>query len=193
MVSDVDISEVSDIDILDKMIKETAKVKLGKNKYGKKQVTLVEPQQPSSSVTISGIPDKVIIIKADAFQSPDTVFNGSNGECKRADFIIIADTNKKKVILCIEMKATKDSKKKIIQQLTGTQCFIIYCQEIGKKFWKQQDFLKGYQYRFISIGHTSISKQRTRTTSQSSTHDRPEQMMKIDSPHHLEFNHLAGK
>jgi len=43
--------------------------------------------------------------KADAFKSPGAVFQDSRGECKRADFVIIADGIHKKTILCIEMKA----------------------------------------------------------------------------------------
>lgn len=183
----------SDIDILNSMLKEDAKVPVSKNEYGKKQLIFTEPQCPKKSeVKISGLPDNLIAIKADAFKSPDTVFEGSQGECRRADFIIVADTGKKKVILCIEMKATKGSKKEIIQQLTGAQCFVTYCQEIGKAFWEQQDFLKDYKYRFISIGHTSIPKKKTRITRQSNAHDRPARMLKIDWPGYLEFNHLAG-
>lgn len=183
---------MSDLDILHQMIKDAVKVSLV-GKYNKKQVTLTEPQQSNSAVTIYGIPDNAIVIKADAFKSPDTVFNCSKqGECKRADFVIIAETGQKKVIICIEMKTTKASKKEIIQQLTGVQCFITYCREIGKAFWNQPDFLNDYVYRFISIGHTSIPKNKTRIDYPPGTHDRPDKMLKIDWPHHLQFNQLAG-
>jgi hypothetical protein len=173
------------------MIKAAAKETLIDN-YGKKHVILTEPQCPNSLVTIAGMPDEAIVIKADAFKSPDTVFNGAQGECKRADFVIVSDTGNKKIILFIEMKAKKDSNKEIVQQLNGIRCFIAYCQEIGKVFWNKPDFLDGYAYRFISIGHTSIPKRKTRITRQSSIHDRPERMLKIDYPHRLQFNQLAG-
>ncbi len=182
---------MSDIDIFHKLIKDTAKVSPVDN-YGKKQVILTEPQHSKSSVTISGLPDNVIVIKADAFRSPDTVFAGSMGECKRADFVIAADANNKKVILCIEMKATKEGRGKIVQQLKGAQCFVSYCREIGRIFWDRRDFLNGYKYRFISIGHTGISKRKTRIDRESGVHDHPGKMMKIDSPSRLQFNHLAG-
>jgi hypothetical protein len=182
---------MSDIDILHQMIKDEATLAL-EERNNKKQVTLTEPQFTDVSVTIFGMPDKAIAIKADAFKSPNSVFNGSRGECKRADFVIVADTEGKKVIICIEMKATRDSEKEIIQQLEGAQCFVAYCQEIGKVFWKQDDFLKGYSYRFISINHISMPKRKTRAIRQSGIHDRPERMLKISSPHHLQFNQLAG-
>lgn len=53
--------------------------------------------------------------------------------------------------------------------------------------------LKGYVYRFVSIGHLSIAKQKTRMSRKTGVHDRLDKMLKIDWPHHLEFNHLAGK
>ena len=182
---------MSDIDILHQMIRGTAKVSVD-DKSRRKTVELTEPQHSDSKATISGLPDNVIVIKADAFKSPDTVFGGTRGECKRADFVIVADTGKKKVILCIEMKATKGSLREIIQQLTGAKCFVLYCQEIGRGFWEQRKFLDGYVYRFVSIAHTSIPKRKTRITRQQGPHDRPDRMLKIDWPHHLEFNHLAG-
>ena len=182
---------MSDIDILHQMIRDAAKIPVH-DEYDRKTVELTEPQHPDSKATISGLPDNVIVIKADAFKSPDTVFKGTQGECKRADFVIVADTGKKKVILCIEMKATKGSRREIIQQLTGAKCFVLYCQEIGRAFWESRHFLNGYAYRFVSIGHISIGKRKTRTTRSPGTHDRPDRMLKIDWPHHLEFKHLAG-
>jgi hypothetical protein len=184
---------MSDIAILKEMLKNTAIVPL-ENSYHKKKVILKEPPPENYSVTINGMPDndEVIVIKADAFKSPDTVFQGKRGECKRADFVIIANTSKKKIILCIELKARKDSEKEIIQQLTGTQCFVTYCQKIGQAFWKQPDFLDSYQYRFISISHIKLPKQKTRIERLTNIHDCPERMMKIAFPHYLEFNHLVG-
>jgi hypothetical protein len=181
-----------DIGIFHEMIKDSAKVSLSDN-YGKKKVTLIESQNSKSSVTIYGLPDNVIVIKADTFKSPDTIFAGSQGECKRADFVIIADAFDKKVILCIEMKATKKLEWEVVQQLKGAKCFVAYCREIGRMFWKQRDFLKNYEYRFVSITHTRIAKGKTRITRQSGVHDRPDRMLKIKSPYHLQFNHLAGR
>jgi hypothetical protein len=198
---------MSDIAILKKMIKETARVPL-EGKDNKKIVILKETatvplegnnkkkvikKEQEYSVAIHGMPndDEVIIIKADTFSSPDKVFQGNNGECKRADFVIIANTDKKKVILCIEMKAGKADNTKIIQQLKGAQCFVAYCREIGQLFWNNPNFLKDYEYRFISIKDISISKKPSRTNT--AIHDRPEQMLKISSPKYLKFNHLLEK
>lgn len=183
---------MSDIAILKEMIKETATVPL-QNRHEKMQVTLTEPPPADYSVTINGMPhnDDVIVIKADAFNSPKTVFKGNCGECKRADFVIVADTENKKVILCIEMKGGKGgSEKEIIQQLKGAECFVAYCRKIGQSFWEQQNFLSDYVYRFVSIREISIPKQKTRIERLSSNHDRPDRMLKISSPNYLQFNHL---
>ncbi len=187
---------MSDINILHEMIKDAAKVSFVDN-YGKKQVKLEEPQHPEASVTIHGMPDNAIVIKADTFRSPDSVFKGTQGECKRADFVIIADGGiNKKVIICIEIKAMRGKRmgteKEVILQLKGAQCFVAYCREIGRLFWDKPDFLNGFVYRFVSIGNISISKKRSRIDLSKDIHDRPDKMMKISSPHRLEFKHLAG-
>ena len=125
---------MTEFEILNQLIKDAAKI-LPINENGKVSVTLNEPQTQDSSVVIVGIPPDAMIIKVDVFQSPDAIFFGSKGECKRADYVIVADSNGKKRILYIEMKKTKDSLKEVIQQLTGSRCFLRYCQEIGKSFW----------------------------------------------------------
>lgn len=88
---------MTDIELLEQMIKDEAKVAL-KNKNGKQYVVLNGPQCPSGSVTIAGMPDNAIVIKADSFKAPDSIFKGGKGECKRADFVIVADSGQKKVI-----------------------------------------------------------------------------------------------
>jgi len=183
--------KMSDLDILNQMIKDSARVQLS-NHYSKMKVELTEPAHPPFSTVIYGIPENAVIIKVDVFSSPDTVFIGSKGECKRADYVIVSNEGGKKVIVYIEMKVTKGHPNEIIQQLKGAQCFLAYCQEIGKTFWDESDFLKKYKQRFVSIGHTSIPKKKTRITRETGKHDQPEKMLKIDWPHHLQFNQLAG-
>jgi hypothetical protein len=110
-----------------------------------------------------------------------------------ADFVIIADTDTKKVILCIEMKMKTETstEKKIIEQLKGAKCFATYCQKIGKEFWAQPTFLDSYVYRFVTIRNINIHKRPTREK-QTLTHDGPERMLKISSPKGLQFDRLIG-
>ncbi len=199
---------MGDIEILQAMILDAAKVPLESN-GNRNRVILREPDLPDCSVTINGMPsdDQVIVIKADAFVAPRTVFAGSKGECKRADFIIIANTEVKKVIICIEMKAKAGTSLEweIIQQLKGAQCFVGYCQQVGKVFWEEKDFLNGYMYRFVNIRNINNvdvrttkelkndSLKKTKGQSKPDIHNRPERMLKINSPRYIEFNRLIGR
>ncbi len=68
-----------------------------------------------------------------------------------------------------------------------------YCQEVGKGFWDEKDFLNDYKSCFVSISHTtSIPKKKTRITRSAEHHDTPEKTLKIDWPHYLQFNKLIG-
>ncbi|MEM1168088.1 MAG: hypothetical protein AAGJ08_03095 [Cyanobacteria bacterium P01_H01_bin.35] len=185
----------SDIFILKQMIQPTAIEKLKSTKYQKKIVELRE-ESDNYTLTIHGMPDddEVIVIKVDAFRAPTTIFQGSRGECKRADFVIIADTiNKEKFIIFIEMKGGQNaSGGDIIKQLKGAQCFVEYCQAIGKLFWDKQDFLDDYKYRFASFKDIKISKKTTRPKSKYDIHDTPENMLKISSQNSFYFKNLIG-
>ncbi len=181
---------MSDMNILSQMIKEAALVQKEKE-HGKLFVVLNEPQAQDSSATIRHLPHDALVIKVDAFRSPDTIFNGTNGECKRADYVIISE--EKRCILYIEMKRTKDGRNETVKQLQGAHCFVRYCQEVGKSFWKKDDFLDNYNNRFISIGRTSIAiTSRERMSNNKELHDTPDKAMKIDCPRYLQYNKLAG-
>ncbi|NEN88758.1 MAG: hypothetical protein F6K48_07435 [Okeania sp. SIO3H1] len=185
----------SDIDLLKRMIQPEATVAL-ESEYQKNIVKLIEVSD-DYTVTIRGMPndDEVIVIKVDTFSAPTTIFLGNRGESKRADFAIITDTIEKgKFIVFIEMKRGKKTskEKEIIQQLKGAQCFVEYCQAIGKSFWEKGDFLDNYKYRFVSIKNITVNKKPTRSKSKDDIHDTPENMLKISSPNHIQFNHLIG-
>jgi len=176
------------------MILNSARIPL-KDNYGRFKVILNEPDCSDSTIEISGLPQDALVIKADSWPAPDQVFAGSKGECKRADYVIISEKNNKTVVICIEMKKSNNStSKKIIEQLTGAKCFILYCQSIGRGFWSERDFLGDAVYRFVGFCHTSsIRKRPTRVTRTSSIHDQPDQFLKIDWPNHVEFNRLTGQ
>jgi hypothetical protein len=69
-----------DMLILSQMIKDSALISL-QDEYGKKLVKLCDPQAPDSSATIRNLPSDALVIKVDAFRSPDDIFKGKNGEC----------------------------------------------------------------------------------------------------------------
>jgi len=179
------------------MLKNSVIIPLEPNPY-KGTKTQVSLKEKDYTIPIYGMPNnaEVIVIKADAFSdiALTAVFNNSKHECKRADFVIIANTGKQKVIIFIECKAktTTSTLKEIVQQLKGAKCFVAYCKEVGKIFWDNKNFLNDYEYRYVTLRNISISKKSTREKN-TPIHDCPENMLKIASPHHLEFNHLVGK
>jgi len=179
---------MSDIEILQQMISKKAKIQVSKRKI----VTLTEFQETDSRVEISGIPSSSIILKMDSFPPPEHFFACSKGECKRADYAIIAKSGNKKRILYIEMKKTQDPEKDIIRQFKGAECVMTYCKNIAETFYNAKNFLKDYKPRFVAFYHTSIRKRKTRVDRKASKHNRPEKMLKIQWPKRMQYNHLVG-
>lgn len=180
---------MSDMEILSQMIKATALVACeGSN--DKPRVILKEPQAPDSSASINELPSDALVIKVDSFRPPKDVFNGNKGECKRADFVIISEI--KKCAIYIEMKRTKDAWNQIVKQLIGSRCFIRYCEVIGKEFWNEQGFLSGYEHRFVSIAHTSISKRSTRYIRRQKPNTTPTDALKISWPKNIQYRMLSS-
>lgn len=165
-------------------------------------IKLHEPKcadNESYTVEIQQIPTDTVVIKTDKFPPPLDIFNKIKGVRKRADFVIITQTaikqKPKNLIIFIELKRGKtDLEASIIQQLKGAQCVIAYCRSIGQVFWQQPDFLNPdkYEYRFVSIRNINVNKKPTFHLNPDGVHNRPERMLKITSPNHLQFKQLVG-
>ena len=191
---------MSDFDILRDLIRDEVLASI-EDEYGKETIVLEEPddhQQSAYSLKIRNVPDDFIAFKADAFPAPEEIFKNDRGECKRADFVIIASDGKVNWIVHIEMKSgNTGSGKEIEQQLRGARCLVAYCRAIGQEFWQEPKFLeqKNYQQRFISVKNILIPKRPTRTRLKSGQHDTPENMLKINAPAKggLRFNELVGR
>ena len=191
---------MSDFDILRDLIRDEALASV-EDEYGKEIIVLEEPgnqQQSAYSLKIRNVPDDFIAFKIDAFPAPKKIFKNDKGECKRADFVIIASDNKVNWIVHIEMKGgNTGSGKEIKQQLRGALCLVTYCRAIGQEFWQEPKFLeqKNYQQRFISVKNIGIQKKPTWIPPKSDWHDTPENMLKINAPTRgiLQFNRLVGK
>jgi hypothetical protein len=179
------------VSLLKRMIKASAQVALDVC-GATASVELREPQFPDSILRIRGIPADAIVIKMDSFPAPDALFNCDKGECKRADYVIVAILPNKRRILYLELKRTKASRGDVVKQLLGAECALLYCKQVAEAFFDEASLLAGYQSRFVSCGHTSINKRRTRIERSAARHDRPERFMKVDWPSTLEFNHLVG-
>ena len=185
---------MNDITILQEMLNVGAQVPLQQS-AGSTSVKLKD-KQAKTSVEITDIPYDSLVIKAEAFKDP-AVFKGSKGERRRADFVIVSNAATEKWIICIEtQKATGKDSEKVEQQLRGAECFIGYCKCIGQSFWQSQEFLDGYQYRFVSIVNINIDKQTTRfykpkNQPRKKLHDNPEDFREIQRHQSLHFNQLT--
>ena len=187
------VSLVNDIQILQEMLVDRVQVRVHQGR-GRPSVELTD-SQAGTTVEIKGLPHNSIVIRAEDFENPLAVFNGSKGERKRADFVIVSnDENDRKWIICIETQEM-DAKlaSHVIQQLKGAYCFVSYCRCIGKSFWELEEFLDGYQYRFISIVDINFNRSRRRSQpfySVGGLHNRPEVFLKISRSPTIYFRRL---
>ena len=100
------IKPMNDIEILREMLvcNDDVQVPLHPGQGGPSSVEL-EDIQANTTVKITGLPDDSIVIRAESFKAPCCFFKGSQGERRRADFVIVSDNgNRKRWIICIEVQ-----------------------------------------------------------------------------------------
>ena len=174
---------MSDLDVLQELINERALVPLEKTPYGKKTVDLVECDRQGKvlySIKIKGVPDDTVVVKTDMFHSPKGIFTCRRGECKRADYVIIANSDTANFIVHVEMKEGKGNTGEIVNQLKGSECFISYLRAIVSRFWQQSKFLDQYENRFVTFREIRSRKSPTRKSRPPVLHNVPGKMFKID-------------
>ena len=182
---------MNDIEILQEMLICDAQVPL-QQEQGRPSVELIETQN-NTTVKIIGLPYDSIAIRAEDFKDPLTVFEGLKGERKRADFVIVSNEEQRKWIISIETQAGNSKTAKHVEaQLKGAQCFMSYCKCIGKSFWESEEFLDGYEYRFVSIAYTNMHKRSTHPNKPRPLHNRPEHFLKLSGQSH-HFSKLIKK
>ena len=177
---------MNDIEILREMLISDAQVPLRQQQGRFPSVELTD-RQANTTVEIKGLPHDSVVIRAEDFEDPLTVFAGSKGERKRADFVIVSNGERGKWIICIETQAGDYKRRReVIEQLKGALCFVHYCKCIGKEFWEWEEFLDDYQYRFISMVEISSNKGTKKTRHYSppmqptgGLHDTPDVFLKI--------------
>lgn len=182
---------LNDIDILNQLISDSARVELLSH-YENFKAILDEPEEPDVKVEVLNIPEDAIVIKADRFRAQHEIFKGDKGECKRADYVIVSALKRK--IIYIELKKTKEENNHIEKQLRGALCFIDYCKSLGQQFWGKNDFLSSFENRFISICHCGgLQKRRTSIEREDSRCDMPNMPLKIKYTQSIQFKILAGR
>jgi hypothetical protein len=172
-------------ELIDRLIHPSDRVSLTEQ-YGRYMVILQE-QECDSEAKIFSVPEGAIVLKLDENLDVGRLFSGSFGECKRSDFLLIAEVDPKIIFVHIEMKLTRGSAGDIAHQLRGSYCFVHYMKELGKAFASHGAFLNQEIHRFASIMYTGPRKRRTRIERATGQNDLPERAIKISSPHHIEF------
>ena len=197
---------MNDIEILREMLISAAQVPLQQGPYSS-SVELTD-KQGDTTVEIKRLPNDSIIIRAEDFEDPLTVFEGSKDERKRADFVIVSNEDTKKWIICIETQGGNYKLASHVEaQLKGAQCFMCYCKCIGRSFWREENFLDGYKYRFVSMANINFRKKKTGTNPNKKTkrsraphiqskgklHDTPDAFLKISRSPSLLFRNLIDE
>ena len=115
---------------------------------GRNCIKLVE-EEGSYGLTILGCPNDVIAIKCDKFPEPNSFFIGKNGECKRADRVIIS--SERECIIVIEMKKVNKhaSNSDVIDQLKGARCVLDYCNFVIYRFLGVRNVFSNYKERYF--------------------------------------------
>ena len=183
---------MSDMTILKRLLQPNILLPLVDH-YDSKKVILIEHQTQDSWIEIHNMPYDALVIDLDhAFQN-QLLFQGHNGECKRADYMIIAESERK--VLFIEMKRSNAPALDIVKQLKGALCVFEYCQVIAREFFKEAAFLQYYQRRFISLRHTGGTKQKTeieRTSPLGTVHDNPDFPLRVSWAKVIQFKKIAS-
>ena len=89
-----------DIQILKEMIREDATVATAVE-YERNFIELHEPQAAHPPVRISGLPDNVIIVKADLFRAHHTFFPGKKANASWPTILLLPMTAKKRELFLL--------------------------------------------------------------------------------------------
>ena len=138
--------------ILSELISNNVEIPLISLPNSSNEVTLTENiDNTSYCIKIKGLPKETFILKADEFPALLNFFKGLQGECKRADYIILTNIKNKKIVILLELKSGNPDNKDIITQLKGAFCLYKYLQKIGQVFWGYTNFLIDYEIKFAVI------------------------------------------
>ena len=109
--------------------------------------------------TVYNPPNDAIIIKCDKFPTTGNVFfKGKNKESKRADYVLVSESEK--VLMFFELKRSKSSSsaKNVVAQLKGAKCIMDYCESISSSFLNENRIFLGFEHKYYKGYYTSPQK-----------------------------------
>lgn len=182
---------MSDTTVLNRMIKDTAKIALLDHYSGKKKVVLIERGTTESKLEIHNMPHDAVVIDVDSSFENSNLFASNASECKRSDYIIVSES--KKIALFIEMKKGNSDTAGIIKQLKGGLCVFEYCQSIAREFFSESDFLSGYKKRFVAFKQVNLTKKKTVIDKSSvGAHSSPDNLLKVSWASTIQFGRISA-
>jgi len=182
---------VSDTTVLNRMIKDTAKISLLEHYNGKKKVVLIERGTTGSELEIHNIPHDAVVIDVDSSFENANLFASNASECKRSNYIIVSES--KKVALFIEMKKGNPDTAGIIKQLKGGLCVFEYCQSIAREFFSENNFLSEYKKRFVVFKQVNLIKKKTAIDKTViGSHSSPDNLLKVSWAKTIQFGKISG-
>ncbi len=182
---------MSDTTVLNRMIKDTAKISLDDHHDGRKKIVLIEHGTTGSELEIHNIPHDAIVIDVDSSFENSNLFASGAGECKRSDYIIVSESAK--IVLFIEMKNGNPNTKDIIKQLKGGLCVFEYFQSVAREFFSENGFLSEYKKCFVAFKQVNLVKKKT-TIDKLATglHSSPENLLRVSWAKTIQFGRVSG-
>ena len=156
-------------------------------------LTLTDPDNQKTRVSIVGVPESSLAIKSDYFSEVNKFFTSCRGECKRSDYILVSSKPEEKWLIYIELKSSSknSNNKEVTQQLCGSYCFFQYCKVVVERFWKIDSFMADYKERYVVFSSVGRSrKDPLRRPSDCPIHDEPKKALRIGG-RQAEFNMLV--
>jgi len=182
-----------DIDKLKELIHPCAIVVQEIGRYGDQMVVLREAKEPCSEVRVDGIPaDTIVFNLDDNFDPPERIFVGNKGECCRSDFIFISDSDYK-VVVCAELKKSKDDACHIKNQLNGATAFVGYCKKILKQFWKYDFRIEDYEFHYVAFQNAAKKTGSRNNSSDNVPNTSVDSFMKLDGGLTFRFQKIIQK
>ena len=122
-----------------------------------KNCCVLSEAKANYSYEIHSVPDDMLVIHCDKFPDTGKFFKGKNNECKRADYVLISDSER--AIMIFELiKSNSKSAGKVTDQLKGAKCILDYCESISLEFLGKNDIFVDYTYRYYKVVSTMAKK-----------------------------------
>lgn len=187
---------MGELDVLKQLLKQNLLVDIS-DKGGIRSVTLRErdSQAKLKTVCVGGLPEGTVVLATDNCRPGSSLFRSSLGECRRCDYVILAQTKRKGgVAVLIELKSwpgSGESKtpqaaesteaecaKKCGEKFKATECILDYCDAALDRFHNQTALLKHYHKHYFVVFYKAPHLEKKPTRLERPPNDKPDCFLK---------------